>query len=186
MILIAVPGRDGGLEGFMNIKRKIFFLFYNCISSKLPDEKTIKPLKVFRNFVIRNFITSMGNNVNIGKRAELSYRLSIGNNSGVGRDSIIQGEVAIGDYVMMGPRCIIYTRNHEFSNIDIPMVMQGFSDAKPVTIADNVWIGARVTILPGVKIGEGSVIGAGSVVTKNIPDNVIAAGSPCRVIRRNQ
>lgn len=165
------------------MKRKLFFFFYNIISSKLPDRKSIRPLKAFRNFIVRNFITSMGTNVNIGKRAEIGYGLSIGSNSGIGRDSIIQGDVTIGDGVMMGPECIIYTKNHEFSDVTVPMFRQGTSEVRPVIISDDVWIGARVTILPGVNIGTGSIIGAGSVVTKDVPEYAIVGGNPARVIK---
>ena len=157
--------------------------FYNCISKKLPDRKSIKPLKAFRNFVVQNFIESLGENVNIGKRAELGYDLTIGDNSGIGRDSIIASHVRIGNGVMMGPQCIIYTRNHKFSDINVPMFKQGFSEVKPVEISDDVWIGARVTILPGVKIGKGAVIGAGSVVTKDVPEYAVIGGNPTRVIK---
>lgn len=164
-------------------KRRIFYAFYVGISSKLSDRKTLPLLKKFRCFVIKNFITSMGHNVNINKRADIGYELSIGNNSGVGRDSIIQGEVIIKDGVMIGPRCIIYTRNHRFDDIHIPMFKQGFSETKPVTIEDDVWIGARVIILPGVTVGKGSIVGAGSVVTKDVPEYAIVAGNPAKVIQ---
>ena len=165
------------------MKRKLFMFFYNCISSKLPDKKTIKFLKIFRNFIVNNIIESMGKNVNIGKRVEISYGLSIGDNSGIGRDSIIASHVKIGSGVMMGPQCIIYTRNHKFSDVNIPMFKQGFSQVKPVEISDDVWIGARVIILPGVKIGKGAVIGAGSVVTKDVDEYAVVGGNPARVIK---
>ena len=84
---------------------------------------------------------------------------------------------------MMGPECYIYTRNHAFSRTDVPMREQGMQDFKPVTIGNDVWIGARVTILPGVKIGNGCIIGAGSVVTKNLPDFAIGGGNPARVLK---
>lgn len=84
---------------------------------------------------------------------------------------------------MMGPECYIYTRNHAFSRTDIPMREQGMQDFKPVTIGNDVWIGARVTILPGVKIGNGCIIGAGSVVTKDLPNFAIGGGNPARVLK---
>ena len=84
---------------------------------------------------------------------------------------------------MIGPRCIIYTRNHAFERTDIPMFRQGMSETKPVVINDDVWIGARVTILPGVTVGKGAIIGAGSVVTKNIPEYAIVGGISAKVIK---
>ena len=167
----------------ITLKRKLFYIFYNTVSSKLTDNKSIKPLKVFRCFIVKNFITSIGTNVNINKRAEIGYGLSIGSNSGVGRNSILQGDITIGNGVMIGPQCIIYTRNHAFERTDIPMFKQGFSNMQPVMINDDVWIGARVTILPGVTIGKGAIIGAGSVVTKDVPEYAVVGGNPAKVIK---
>lgn len=88
--------------------------------------------------------------------------------------------IKIGAHCFIGPNCGMYTASH-------PVLAeernQGLEKAEAITIGDNVWIGADVTILPGVTIGDGSIIGAKSVVTKDIPDNVIAVGNPCRVIR---
>ena len=81
----------------------------------------------------------------------------------------------------MGPDVMIMTGNHRFSRIDIPMIEQGYSEMKPVTIADDVWIGARVLLLPGTNIGRGSIIGAGSVVKGEIPEFAIVGGNPAVV-----
>ena len=78
---------------------------------------------------------------------------------------------------MMGPEVYIYTQNHDFKRTDITMDKQGWSAEKPVVIEDDVWIGSRVTILPGVTIGEGSIIGASSVVTKSCPPYSIVVGT---------
>lgn len=79
---------------------------------------------------------------------------------------------------MMGRDCIVYTRNHKFDDITTTMRGQGFQEERPVYIGDDVWIGGRVTILPGVHIGNHCIIGAGSVVSKDIPDWAIAVGNP--------
>lgn len=84
---------------------------------------------------------------------------------------------------MMGTDVTVITRNHRHDRTDIPMMEQGFEEEQPVVIGNDVWIGDRVVILPGVHIGNGCIIGAGAVVTKDIPDNAIAAGVPARVIR---
>ena len=91
------------------------------------------------------------------------------------------GEVTIGNNVMFGPRVGIYTTNHAF---DPEERIANVVISKPVKIDNRVWIAADVKILQGVIIGENSIIGAGSVVTHDIPANVIAAGNPCRVIRK--
>ena len=90
------------------------------------------------------------------------------------------GKITIGKNVLFGPNVAIYTAGHP---IHPDSRNSGYEYGIPVTIGDNVWIGGSCVILPGVKIGNNAVIGAGSVVTKDIPDNVCAAGNPCKVIR---
>lgn len=91
------------------------------------------------------------------------------------------GKITIGKNVMFGPNVAIYTAGHP---IHPDSRNSGYEYGIPVNIGDNVWIGGNCVILPGVTIGNNVVIGAGSVVTKDIPDNVCAAGNPCRVIRK--
>lgn len=84
---------------------------------------------------------------------------------------------------MIGPYCFIYTSNHCTKRTDIPMFRQGDSVPRPVIISDDVWIGARVTILPGVHIGKGAIIGAGAVVTKDVPEYAVVGGNPAKIIK---
>ncbi|WP_270640100.1 sugar O-acetyltransferase [Longibaculum muris] len=88
--------------------------------------------------------------------------------------------IIIGDYTLIGPNTQIYTACH---SLDYKERQENKEFGKPVRIGDHVWIGGNVTILPGVSIGDHSIIGAGSVVTKDIPANVIAVGNPCKVIK---
>ena len=90
-------------------------------------------------------------------------------------------KIKFGKKCFIGPNCGFYTAIHP---LDVEKRNAGFEIAKPISIGDNVWIGADVSILPGVKIGDNSVIGAGSVVTKDIPAGVLAFGNPCKVIRK--
>ena len=139
--------------------------------------------KSVRGFFARMFLDQCGLNVNIQKNTRFSHTCHIGNNSGIGENSVLYGKVCIGDNVMMGTECLIYTQNHAFEDLTIPMNKQGFQPSATVIIGDNVWIGGRVTILPGVHIGDGVVIGAGAVVTKDIENNAIVGGNPAKVIR---
>lgn len=165
------------------MKKKIFWWIYLNISSKLSDNKKRKLLKKFRCFILKGFVKSIGTNVNVNKYAEITPLISIGNNSGIGRYSMLQGEITIGNGVMIGPYCLIYTCNHNTKDLSVPMFKQGMDVMKPVVIEDDVWIGGRVIILPGVHIGTGAIIGAGAVVTKDVPEYAIVAGNPAKIIR---
>lgn len=90
------------------------------------------------------------------------------------------GKIFIGDHVFIGPKCGFYTAIHPLNYQDRNI---GLEQALPIHIGDNVWIGANVIVLPGVTIGNGAVIGAGSTVTKDIPSNVLAVGSPAKPIK---
>lgn len=169
------------------MKKIISYMLYRSIGQWLPksDDILLSSIRTgkIRSFFARGFIAECGHNVNIDKRAEISSHLHIGDNSGIGKESSIQGEVYIGKNVMIGPKCTIYTRNHEFSRVDKPMIEQGFSQSKAVIIEDDVWIGSNVIILPGRRIGKGSIVGAGSVVTKDIPQYAIVGGNPAKIIK---
>ena len=89
--------------------------------------------------------------------------------------------ITIGDHVMFGPRVGLYTAGHP---IDADVRKTGLEYGLPIVIGDNVWIGGNAVVLPGVTIGSNTIIGSGSVVTKSIPNDVIAAGNPCKVIRK--
>ena len=88
--------------------------------------------------------------------------------------------IHVGHCALIGPGCHIICTNHA---LDGEERLKGMFANRPISIGENVWLGANVTVLPGVSIGKNSVIGAGSVVTKDIPENVIAVGNPCRVLR---
>ena len=128
-------------------------------------------------------LKSCGKKVNIEKNANFDSSVCLGNNSGLGVNCRIGPNVTIGSNVMMGPNVTIYTQNHETKRTDIPMADQGFKVLKPVIIGDDCWLGDSVIILPGVTIGNGCIIGAGSVVRKDIPDYAVVIGNPARIIK---
>lgn len=167
------------------LMKSIYRILYRLIGKKMPlsDVKFSFGAKKIRRFLTKKIIVKMGNNVNIEKGAEFFNSLEIGNNSGVGVNCMLSGKIIIGNDVMMGPEVYIYTFNHRFNRIDIPMWKQGHEEIKPVYIEDDVWIGSRVTILPGVKIGKGSIIGASSVVTKDVLPYSVVGGNPAKLLK---
>jgi acetyltransferase-like isoleucine patch superfamily enzyme len=96
----------------------------------------------------------------------------------------LDNAITIEDDVMMGCGVHIYTNNHKFDNPDIPLIDQGYYPDEAVILKKGCWIGANAIILPGVSIGENSVVGAGSVVTKSVPDKVVAVGNPAKIIKK--
>lgn len=128
-------------------------------------------------------LAECGEKVNIEKGAAFSVKVTLGDRSGIGVNAKLHGTCHIGNDVMMGENVTVITRNHRMDRTDIPMMQQGFEEERPVFIGNDVWIGDRVILLPGVHLGDGCVIGAGAVVTKDIPDRAVAAGVPARVIR---
>ena len=163
-------------------RKKILFSFYTIFASWLPISQRSKFAKILRYFFAKK-ICSLGKNVNIERRAYFTPALKIGDNSGIGINSEIYGPVSIGENVMMGPEVIIYTSGHNFSNCEIPIIKQGATETKEVIIDDDCWIGRRVIIMPGVHIGRGCVVGAGAIVTKDIPSFSVVGGVPAKIIK---
>ena len=113
---------------------------------------------------------------------------TVGNNVGIGKNfKSLNRIVTIDDYLMMGEDVLFLGGGHNMERTDIPMGLQGGKEPTPLHIAGDVWIGARAIILPGCKrIGHGSVIGAGSVVTHDVPDWAIVGGNPAQIIRHRK
>lgn len=140
---------------------------------------------VSKNILLKNLFRKSGKDLLITQpfHCDLGWNIEIGDNFYANHNLIILdgAKVSIGNNVFIGPNCCISTASHP---LDAEQRNKGIEYAEPITIGNSVWLGAGVTIVSGVKIGENTVIGAGSIVTKDIPSNVIAFGNPCRVVRK--
>lgn len=158
------------------IEAKELCMYFNLTSPKDKEKQ---------NNILKKLLPNASLNIEILEpfHCDYGYNIYIGNNTFINHGAYLMdcGDVIIGQNTFIGPHCGIYTASHPLlseernKNIEI---------AKPITIGNNVWIGADVTILAGVTIGDNTVIGAKSLVTKDIPSNVIAVGNPCKVIRK--
>lgn len=170
----------------MSIKKNIGLILYYGIGKHLPESYAPFHLgaKGFRAITGRMIFDVCGKHVNIEKNVYFGSGrgICIGDFSGIGINARIQGPLIIGKQVMMGPDVMIYTRQHETSQTNIPMMEQGDTEPKVVVIKDDVWIGARVIIMPGVTLGKGCIIGAGAVVTKDVEPYNVVGGVPAKVI----
>ena len=158
------------------IKCKTLCHTYNSLSPDKTEERKsiLKKIlgKTKENFWIeQSFWCDYGENIEIGENFYANHNLVI----------LDAAKVTFGDNVFIGPNCSFYTPQHP---LDVETRNKGLEYAFPVKVGNNVWFGGNITVLPGVTIGDNTVIGAGSIVTKDIPYNVIAAGNPCRVIRK--
>lgn len=164
---------DGLSEERVACKKKLYE--YNQSRPEQEEE---------RSQLIKTILGKSGKNTYIEPpfRCDYGYNIEVGDNFYANYNVTILdiAKVTIGDNVMLAPNVSIYTAGHP---IHKDMRNTGYEYGIEITIGNDVWIGGNTVIVPGVKIGNGVVIGAGSVVTKDIPDNVIVAGNPCKVIR---
>lgn len=163
--------------------QKVWRIFYAVLGQWLPRSCYSVPAMKIRYFFLKRIAKSAGKNVNIEQHVVFGEELEIGDNSTIGFRSDIYGPVKIGSNVMIGPEVAIYTHNHEHADISVPMIQQGYEKTRPVVINDDVWIGRRVLLMPGVTIGTGAIVAAGAVVTKEVPPYSIVGGNPAKLIK---
>lgn len=158
-------------------------IILGAFSFNLSLQRILWPIsKLFWRHTLRNF----GENARIMRGVEVvcAHNVDVGKNVYIGKNCSLYGydNISIGENTLIARDTIMLTRSHVFSNAQVPIREQGYSLA-PITIGSDVWIGARATILPGVNIGNGSIIAAGSIVNKDVPAFTVVAGTPAKIIK---
>ncbi len=167
------------------MKRILHYVLYYAFARHLPISHQPYGFgaKALRRWAARPLLDRCGSDVNIEHGAYLGSGrgIELGDRSGIGVRSRIANAV-IGNDVMMGPDVVFIGGNHEFERTDIPMIAQGHRPSDPIRIGNDVWIGTRVIVLPGIRVGDGAILAAGSVVTKDVAPYDIVGGNPARVL----
>ena len=165
------------------MKKILYFLY---ISLFRFTSEIYRPYAVLsphiRRFLVRSFVNKAGKGIRVKRNADISMFIEIGDFSELGTNCIIQSNTFIGNNVIMGPDVKIYTKNHIYNRLDIPIQDQGHTNEKTI-IGNDVWLGANVVITPGVSIGSHCIVAAGAIVTKDVPDYAIVGGVPAKVLR---
>lgn len=172
------------------MKRVFFLILYYGFATHLPDSYA-PILGKIANFIriacVKRIVKKCGNISTINKGAYFGNGrdIEMGDYSGMGANCHLPNNIIIGKYVMMGPDVYVVSNadSHEFSRTDIPMALQGKREFARTIIGDDCWIGARVMIMPGRKIGKGCVLAAGAVVTKNVEQYSVMGGNPAKKIK---
>jgi len=166
--------------------KKLYLMIYYVILQHLP----MQPMPGYRlyyrwrYFFVKRILRKCGKDVVVKNKCYFGdgSRLEVGDRSQLGQNSRLNGAITIGSDVLMGPDVIMMSTSHEFSRLDIPINQQKNAPEKPIIIGDDVWVGTRVIILPGVHIGSHSIIAAGAVVTKSFPDMSVVGGVPANLL----
>lgn len=168
------------------IRYIVGYILYNAFFAYLPHYQLgIKwPISNYlrRNICKLIFIKS-GKKVDIGRKIKFSRKISIDDYSSIGDYAYIQGKLSIGKNCMIAPKVSFLGSNHNHDRKDIPMNAQG-ETSKGIIVGDNVWIGYNAIIMDGVKISDGAIIAAGSVITKDVDQDMIVGGVPAKNIKR--
>lgn len=170
----------------IKVSQLICLALYYGIARWLPQSGRFLNIGgLIRLIFCKGIFKKCGKNVNIERGACFGsgVNIEIGDYSGIGINAYIPGDTIIGKYVMMGPNCIIFQSNHKTDDTSIPMMFQGMADRKQTIIGDDVWIGQNVTMTPGRKIENGTVIAAACVLTKDFPAYSVVGGNPSKLIK---
>ena len=167
------------------VKRRIGKILYHVIGKRLPlsGARVSFGARKFRQFCAHLMLEDCGKWVNIDRNVTFAYDLKLGHGAGIGANCQIPSGVSIGRQGMIGIDVLMFTNEHRHDDITVPMGLQGRTEIEPIVIGDDVWIGSRSLIMKGVHIGNGAIIAAGSVVTKDVPAYEIWGGNPAHFLK---
>ena len=177
------------MSGIKKLKRAVCLALYYGVARYLPHSYVKLGIgavsKNIRVLLCRGIFKKCGKNVNSERGAYFAggAEVELGDNSGLGSYCDIPYNTKIGDYVMMGPNCKIFSANHRFDRTDIPMGLQGSGEKLITVIGSDAWIGQNVMILPSRHVSDGSILAAGCILTKDFPPYSVIGGNPGKVLK---
>lgn len=168
---------------------KLVFMGYYMFINKLPNSRYLSLFNKLRTWYASSLMKTIAKDGNTfleeGVYLAGPGKVTIGIGCQINENVFIQGG-KIGNHVMIAPNCSILTKNHCYGRTDIPMSLQGETPEEMVHIEDDVWLGRSVIVLPGVRIGKGSIVAAGAVVSKSVEPYSIVGGVPAKLIKKRK
>lgn len=162
--------------------RGLWRVAYAALVKWWPQNQWCPPAAAARAFFARRICAETGKHIVIDRNATFSSKVHMSDYAAIGRNCELHGEVHLGSHILMAPEVVFYTVNHEHDGLDVPMSLQGNAPVLPIHVGDDVWLGRRSMIMPGITIGDHSIVAAGAVVTKDVPAYAIVGGVPAKVI----
>lgn len=162
--------------------RNVWRVAYAVLVKWWPQDQWFPPAAKARQFFARRICAEAGSHIVIDRNSTFSSKVHMGDYARIGRDCELHGEVHLGDHVLMAPEVVLYTVNHEHGSLDVSIDLQGDTEMRPIYVGNDVWLGRRVMVMPGVHIGDGCIVAAGAVVVKDVPAFSIVGGVPAKVI----
>lgn len=174
----------------ITIKQAVCLALYYGFAQYLPNSYFViswigRPSNALRVMLCHGIFKKCGKISTINRRVSFGagHRIEMGDASGIGANTQIPNGTIIGKNVMIGRQSFILSRNHRFSRVDIPINEQGYEEDKQTIIEDDCWIGLRTLFTPGRHVAKGTIVGMGSVLTKDFPPYSIVGGAPAKLIR---
>ena len=177
------------IKGFeISVKQILFLAIYYGFAQYLPDSYSFVWGGVsnrIRVFCVKRIFKKCGHIRTINRRVNFGSgrNIEMGDESGIGARTILPSNTIIGNHVIISRDCLIWPQNHRFDRTDIPLNDQGMLPPKQTIIADDVWIGLRTILTPGRHVAKGTIVGMGSVLSKDFPPYSIVGGAPAKLIR---